>query len=131
MMLDAGYGGNDPRLRLFQLKWRLREQANAIIDAGYHTGGMTKAQLEDLLVRQAYQERAQVETKWHRLELSHDQLSSYYVGLDAITRARDDLHARLGDRFDLAAFNLALLQIGSVEPRDIEPLVAEKLGVTP
>jgi hypothetical protein len=128
MMLDAGYGGNDPKLRLFQLKWRLREQANTLIDAGYHTAGMTKAQLDDLLVRQAYQERAQVETKWHRLELSHNQLSSYYVGLTAITRARDDLQAKLGARFSVAAFNLALLQIGSVEPRDIEPLVAAKLG---
>jgi hypothetical protein len=129
MMLDAGYGANDSRLRLFQLKWRLREQANTLIDAGYHTTGMTKAQLDDLLVRQAYQERSQVETKWHRLELSHNQLSSYYVGLSAIMRARDDLKATLGPRFSVAAFNLALLQIGSVEPRDIEPLVAAKLGI--
>jgi hypothetical protein len=131
MMIDAGYGGNDPRLRLFLLKWRLREQANTLIDAGFHAGGMTKAQLTDLLGRQAYQEVSQIETKWHRLELSHDQLSSYYVGLDAITRARDEIRAKLGERFDLAAFNLALLRIGSVEPRDIEPLVAAKLGLTP
>ncbi len=129
MMLDVGYGGGDPRLRLFQLKWRLREYANTIIDAGYHTSGMTKAQLEDLLVRQAYQDRSQVETKWHRLELSHNQLSSYFVGLDAIMHARADIQAKLGDRFNLAAFNMALLHIGSVEPRDIEPLVSAKLGL--
>jgi hypothetical protein len=129
MMVDAGYGGSDPRLKLFQLKWRLREQANTLIDAGYHAEGMTKAQLEDLLVRQAYQERAQVDTKWHRLQLSHNQLSSYYVGLDAITRTRDAMRAALGDRFDLAAFNQALLAIGSVEPRYVKPLVARQLGV--
>jgi hypothetical protein len=129
MMVDAGYGGGDPRLKLFQLKWRLREQANTLIDAGYHAEGMTKAQLEDLLVRQAYQERAQVDTKWHRLQLSHNQLSSYYVGLDAITRTRDAMKTALGDRFDLAAFNQALLAIGSVEPRYVLPLVARQLGV--
>ncbi len=129
MMVDAGYGGGDPRLKLFQLKWRLREQANTLIDAGYHAQGMTKAQLEDLLVRQAYQERAQVDTKWHRLQLSHNQLSSYYVGLDAITRTRDAMKTALGDRFDLAAFNQALLAIGSVEPRYVLPLVAAQLGV--
>ncbi len=128
MMVDAGYGGGDPRLKLFQLKWRLREQANTLIDAGYHAEGMTKAQLEDLLVRQAYQERAQVDTKWHRLQLSHNQLSSYYVGLDAITRTRDAMKAALGDRFDLEAFNQALLAIGSVEPRYVLPLVARQLG---
>jgi hypothetical protein len=130
MMVDAGYGGGDPRLKLFQLKWRLREQANTLIDAGYHAEGMTKAQLEDLLVRQAYQERAQVDTKWHRLQLSHNQLSSYYVGLDAITRTREAMQAALGDRFDLAAFNQALLAIGSVEPRYVKPLVAKQLGVS-
>ena len=130
MMVDAGYSGGDPRLKLFQLKWRLREQANTLIDAGYHAQGMTKAQLEDLLVRQAYQERAQVDTKWHRLQLSHNQLSSYYVGLDAITRTRDAMKTALGDRFDLAAFNQALLAIGSVEPRYVLPLVARRLGVS-
>ncbi len=130
MMVDAGYGGGDPRLKLFQLKWRLREQANTLIDAGYHAQGMTKAQLEDLLVRQAYQERAQVDTKWHRLQLSHNQLSSYYVGLDAISRTRDAMKTVLGDRFDLAAFNQALLAIGSVEPRYVMPLVARQLGVS-
>jgi len=123
MMVDAGYGGNDPRLKLFQLKWRLREQANLIIDAGYHAQGMTKAQFTDLLVRQAYQEPAQVETKWHRLELSHDQLSSYFIGLAAITQAREHVRASAGARFRLAAFNRALLAIGSVEPRAVDPIL--------
>ncbi|MEA2690000.1 MAG: hypothetical protein QOD51_2607, partial [Candidatus Eremiobacteraeota bacterium] len=34
------------------------------------------------------------------------------------------------DRFDLAAFNQALLAIGSVEPRYVLPLVARQLGVS-
>jgi hypothetical protein len=127
MMLDAGFGAGDPRLRLFQLKWRLREQANTIIDAGYHAGGMTRAQLDDLLVRQAYQEKSEADTKWHRLQLSHDQLSSYYTGLDAIRRAEEAQRARLGARFSVAKFNAALLHIGSVEPRFVASLVAEEL----
>lgn len=123
MMLDSGYGDNDPKLRLFQLKWRLREQSNLLIDAGFHAEGMTKAQIEDLLVRQAFQEQAQFETKWHRLQLSHNQLSSYYVGLDAIARTRDGIRRELGPNYDLAAFNLALLRLGSVEPRFVAPLL--------
>jgi len=123
MMLDAGYGGGDPKLRLFQLKWRLREQANAIIDAGYHAENMTQEQIDDLLVREAYQERAQADTKWHRLQLSHLQLVTYYVGLDAITRAQTAQRVALGSRFDVAKFNAALLAMGSVEPRFIAPLL--------
>lgn len=123
MMLDAGFGNADPRLRLFQLKWRLREQTNTIIDAGFHAGSMTRAQLDDLLVRQAYQERSEAETKWNRLQLSHDQLSSYYTGLDAIRAAERSERAKLGAAFSVAKFNAALLHIGSVEPRFIAPLV--------
>lgn len=119
MMLEAGYDGHDPRLRLFQLKWRLREESNAIIDAEFHAGTLTEAQCFDLLQHQAFQERAQALTKWHRLQVSHDQLSSYFVGLDAIQRAR----AATRDRYGLAAFNKRLLDIGDVEPRFIAELI--------
>lgn len=124
MVVDAGYGGNDPRLKLFQLKWRLREQANLLIDAGYHAEHMTKSQFTDLLVRRAFQEPAQAEAKWHRLELSHDQLSSYFIGLTAIAQARDRLRAKAGAHFSLATFNRALLAMGSVEPRAVQPILA-------
>ena len=124
MMLDAGYGGNDPRLRLFQLKWRLREEADLLIDAAYHTGDLTEARSNDLLERQAYQERSEALEKWHRLQLSHDQLSSYFVGLSAIRRAEASERSRLSGAFDVARFNAALLGMGSVEPRFIGPLLA-------
>ena len=119
MMLDAGYGGHDPRLRLFQLKWRLREEADAIIDAEFHAGSLTQAQCFVLLQGKAFQERSEALTKWHRLQLSHDQLSTYFAGLDAIQRA----HAQSGDRYDLAAFDRRLLEIGDVEPRFVRTLL--------
>jgi hypothetical protein len=118
MMLDAGYGKGDPALRLFQLKWRLREYANAIIDAEYHTGALTKGECYQLL-REAFQEDSEIEIKWHRLQLSHDQLSSYFVGLDAIEQAR---HSYPGG---VAQFNRALLDMGSVEPRFIGTLMGQ------
>ena len=119
MMLEAGYGDNDPRLRLFQLKWRLREYSDLIIDAEYHAGTLTEDQCIDLLQREAFQEHSEALTKWHRLSLSHDQLSTYFVGLDAIQRAR----AASLKRYDLAGFNRRLLEIGDVEPRFIQSLL--------
>lgn len=123
MMLDAGYSDDDARLRLFQLKWRLREEADAIVDAEFHAGGLSEGRFDDLLQRQAYQERAQVQQKWHRLQLSHVQLTSYFVGLEAIRRAEAVQRAKLGAAFNVAAFNAALLRMGSVEPRFIETLL--------
>lgn len=122
MMLDQGYGAHDPRLKLFQLKWRLREYANAIIDAEYHAGDLTRAQCLDLLERKAFQDSAQAVNKWHRLEVSHDQLSSYFVGLDAIEQERA-AERENGARFDVADFNARLLKMGSVEPRAIAELM--------
>jgi hypothetical protein len=119
MMLEAGYGAGDPRLRLFQLKWRLREEANAIIDAAFHAGSLTQEQCLAFLQRRAFQEHAEALTKWRRLEVSHDQLSSYFVGFEAIQRARAASRARYG----LAAFNRRLLQMGDVEPRFIRQLL--------
>jgi hypothetical protein len=124
MMLDAGYGGGDPRLRLFQLKWRLREEADLLIDAAFHTGDLNEGRCDDLLERQAYQEKSEAQTKWHRLQLSHVQLTSYFVGLDAIRRAEAAQRAKLGGSFDVARFNAALLAMGSVEPRYIQRLLA-------
>lgn len=125
MMLDAGYGGTDPKLKLFQLKWRLREYANTIIDAEYHTGSLTREQCVDLLMHGAFQERAQADTKWHRLEVSHDQLSSYFAGLDAIRQAQAADKRVLGDQFSVARFNAKLLRMGSVEPRFISILLEQ------
>jgi uncharacterized protein (DUF885 family) len=125
MMLDAGYGNNDPRLRLFQLKWRLREEANTIIDAAFHTGDLSEGRCRDLLERQAYQETSEADTKWHRLQLSHDQLTSYFVGLDAIRHVQEAERTRLGSNFDLARFNAALLAMGSVEPHFVARLLPQ------
>jgi Bacterial protein of unknown function (DUF885) len=123
MMMDAGYGNRDPRLKLFQLKWRLREYSNAIIDAEYHTGDLTEPQCVAFLERKAFQDSAQAVNKWHRLEVSHDQLSSYFVGLDAITQERNAEMRSLGNRFNVADFNARLLAMGSVEPRAIATLM--------
>jgi hypothetical protein len=70
------------------------------------------------LLSKAFQERSEALTKWHRLELSHDQLSSYFVGLDAIQQARGSFTGTT------AAFNARLLGMGSVEPRFISTLMA-------
>ena len=131
MILDAGFGSDDPALRLFQLKWRLREEANTVIDASFHAGDLTLPRCEDFLEREAYQEHAQAIGKWHRLQLSHDQLTSYFVGLDAIRQAEATERERLGSAFDVADFNRRLLLMGGVEPRFIGPLLAPVFEASP
>ena len=71
-----------------------------------------------MMVRDAFQESAEAESKWHRLQLSYVQLATYYAGLDAIERAQ------AGSGLEPRAFAKRLLLMGSVEPRSIPSLLA-------
>ncbi|MDB5039758.1 MAG: hypothetical protein JWN27_484 [Candidatus Eremiobacteraeota bacterium] len=117
-MLDQGFRDGDAGLRLAQLKWRLREATNALLDIEYHAGALSHDEAIRMLVHDAFQEKAEAEGKWHRLQLSYVQLSSYFAGLDAIERAEN------ASPLDQRAFAKRLLDMGSVEPRSIPALLA-------
>jgi uncharacterized protein (DUF885 family) len=116
-MLDQGFRSGDTGLRLAQLKWRLREATNALLDIEYHAGALTHDEAMRMMVTDAFQEQAEADGKWHRLQLSYVQLSTYYAGLDAIERAQ------AGSGLDPRTFARRLLLMGSVEPRQIAPLL--------
>src|SRR6185437_12760772 len=67
MMLDAGYGGNEPEMRLMWYKWHLRSVCNAILDYKVHTENMTKQDAIKLLTREAFQTQAEADGKWKRV----------------------------------------------------------------
>ncbi|MEP6640245.1 MAG: DUF885 domain-containing protein, partial [Chloroflexota bacterium] len=50
VMMDAGYGADDPALLLVHWKFYLRSITNAIIDAKIHTDGMTEEEAVSLMV---------------------------------------------------------------------------------
>ncbi len=80
VMIDAGYGANDPRLALAHWKYYLRAVVNAIIDIRIHTAGMTEPEAMDLMTRGGFQETAEARAKFSRARLTSTQLSTYFVG---------------------------------------------------
>jgi uncharacterized protein (DUF885 family) len=80
VMLDEGYGVDDPALLLTHWKFYLRAITNAILDVETHANGMTEADAIDLMVRQGFQESDEARAKWLRARLTSTQLSTYYVG---------------------------------------------------
>ena len=80
VMMDAGYGADDPALLLTHWKFYLRAVANAILDVETHTRGMTEDDAIDLMVRRSFQEEDEARAKWLRARLTSTQLSTYYVG---------------------------------------------------
>jgi len=79
-MIDAGFADRDPALLLNHWKYYLRAVANARIDIGIHTAGMTEAEAIDLMVQGAFQEEAEALAKYDRARLSSTQLCTYFVG---------------------------------------------------
>ena len=80
VMIDAGYGADDPALLLTHWKFYLRSITNAIIDARIHVHGMTEDEAVSLMVDGSFQEPAEARSKYDRARLSSTQLSTYFAG---------------------------------------------------
>ena len=127
MMLEEGYGNQEPELWLMHGKWNLRVVCNAILDYAVHTMGMSRDETLDLLRREAFQEETEATEKWRRATLTQVQLASYFAGYAAIYDFREERKAALGDRFDLRAFHDEFLSHGSAPVR----IIRELMRITP
>ena len=123
MMLESGYGNNDPEMWLMYSKWNLRSVTNTILDYSVHVLGMTEEQALDLLTRQAFQTPAEAKEKWRRAQLTSVQLTSYFSGFSEIMELREQRRAALGARFSLKEFHEDFLSYGSAPVRVIKELM--------
>jgi uncharacterized protein (DUF885 family) len=80
VMMDVGYGADDPALMLTHWKYYLRAITNAIIDARIQTGDMGLDEAVTLMVEGGFQEESEARAKYDRARLSSTQLSTYFVG---------------------------------------------------
>ena len=80
VMMDVGYGADDPALMLVHWKFYLRAAINAIIDRRIHCDGMTEDEAVALMVDGGFQEHAEARAKFDRARLSSTQLSTYFAG---------------------------------------------------
>jgi uncharacterized protein (DUF885 family) len=127
MMLDQGYGGGDPALRLNQLKWYLRTVINAILDHKMHCTAMTDEEALALLTRRAYQSEGEALGKIVRAKQTSCQLSTYFVGRVAFYHLRQDVQREVGDRFELGRYHEAVLDHGTLPVKYLPELVRERL----
>jgi len=113
MMLEAGWGNNEPEMWLMYGKWALRVVHNAILDYAVHVEGMERDEAIRLMREEAFQEESEATQKWRRLTLSQVQLTSYFSGYAEIYDYRERVKEELGDDFDLEAFHNQFLSYGS------------------
>jgi uncharacterized protein (DUF885 family) len=94
VMMDLGYGSDDPGLRLTHWKLYLRATTNALIDVGIHARGMTDVEAVGLMVEGGFQERSEAVAKYERARLSSTQLAEYFVGSVAMWDLEDERRRR-------------------------------------
>jgi uncharacterized protein (DUF885 family) len=129
MMLESGYGNNEPEMWLMYSKWNLRTVVNTILDYSVQVLDMSKENAMDLLLNQAFQQQSEAEGKWRRATLSQVQLTSYYNGFAEIYAFREELKDKLGDAFDLKDFHNRFLSYGSAPVPVIRSLMLVELGL--
>lgn len=112
--LAAGFLDNSPKLKLMHRKWTLRSVANAILDVRMHTRNMTDEEALDLMMNDAFQERAEAEAKLTRAKLAYAQLPTYFVGLVEWQSIRDAVARAEGPKFKLKAFHDRALAAGPI-----------------
>ncbi|RKR82483.1 uncharacterized protein (DUF885 family) [Mucilaginibacter gracilis] len=126
MMLDNGFGNNDPGMWMMWYKWNLRSVCNTIVDYGVHTGTLTRDDVIKMLTKQAFQQQAEAEGKWKRVSVSSVQLTSYYTGYKEITDLRDAYKKKMGTTYKLKEFNEKFLSYGSAPVKYIRELMLAK-----
>jgi uncharacterized protein (DUF885 family) len=124
MMVEAGYR-QSPEMQLFYDKWNLREVSNLLLDYNLQANGWTEAQVTDLLIRDAFQQKAEAKEKYKRASLSQVQLASYFAGQTEIFELRDEMKAKLGSKFDQRAFHEQFLSYGSAPVKAIRELMVK------
>jgi uncharacterized protein (DUF885 family) len=80
VMMDLGYGADDPALMLVHWKFYLRAITNTLMDIRIQSGSMDEEEAMRLMVEGGFQEEGEATAKWDRARLSSTQLCEYFLG---------------------------------------------------
>jgi uncharacterized protein (DUF885 family) len=90
VMMDVGYGSEDPALMLVHWKFYLRSITNTLMDIAIHTGSMDRVEAMRLMVDGGFQEEGEATAKWDRARLSSTQLCEYFLGSVGMHQLEDE-----------------------------------------
>jgi uncharacterized protein (DUF885 family) len=113
MMLDQGYGGGDPGLRMGQLEDALLRDARFIVGIEMHTGKMTLDQAREFFIQEGYQ-LPPVADEESKRGTSDPTYLVYTLGKLQIMKLRADYQKKMGDGFTLREFHDRFMEQGAV-----------------
>jgi uncharacterized protein DUF885 len=123
MMVEQGFRGGDPLMRLIQLKWYLRTIGNAILDQAVHVDGISRDDAMHLMTHDTFQEEREASAKWVRAQLTAAQLPTYFVGVQEHLSLREEARRKWGKTFTLERYHDSVLSYGSPPVRYVRELL--------
>lgn len=113
MMVEEGFAGDDPWLRIGQLQDALLRDARFVVGISLHTRGMTLAQARDFFLKEGLQAQgtADMETKRGTTDPTY---LVYTLGKLEILKLREDWRREQGPAYSLQAFHDAFLRLGGL-----------------
>jgi uncharacterized protein (DUF885 family) len=128
MMLDEGFGGNNPKLRLAQLSAALTRLCRYLVGLRMHTAGMSYEEGVEFFAREGYMERTNAEREARRGTLDPTYLV-YTLGKMEIMRLREDYQRLRGESFRLGEFHDRLLSYGMPPVKILRMALLSDAGV--
>lgn len=127
MMVDEGFGAEDPETRLGQLGDALLRNCRFVASIGLHVNGWTVEQAKQRFVEDCKQDEANARQQAVRGTFDPGYFA-YTLGKLQILALREEAKAKLGPRFDLQRFHDVLLSHGAPPVPLVRARVLEELG---
>jgi hypothetical protein len=125
MLVEAGFGNYDLRLRLNQLKNRLKAVIDFNLDFNIHEAGMTKEQAMAYMTRGAFLTEAEAELNWHRIILNPGDSTYTYVGFQEFKDLELEYKQLKGDSFTQKEFLNKVLSFGALPLRQLKKKLSQ------
>jgi uncharacterized protein (DUF885 family) len=113
MMVDEGYGGGDPRIRLAQLSEALLRDCRYVVGIKLHTQGMSVEKGAKFFVEKGFQEPANAYQEARRGTYNPTYLY-YTLGKLQILKLREDYRKAKGPAYRLQTFHNDFVKQGGV-----------------
>jgi uncharacterized protein (DUF885 family) len=120
----------DPYSRFGHLQWQAFRAARLVVDTGLHSLGWSRQRAIEYMVERTGQDERFVTSEVDRYLSWPGQALGYMIGKLKIVELRDRARGRLGDRFDLRKFHMAVLDQGSVPLPVLEGAVDDWIART-
>jgi uncharacterized protein (DUF885 family) len=105
---------SSPEAELGAVYVEMHRAARLVVDTGLHALGWSRQQARDYLIEHVALAEGFLANEIDRYIAWPGQALAYLVGQREILRLRDRARAALGERFELPAFNAALLDCGNL-----------------